>query len=102
MSTRESRLPDPVQITIDGTSFATYELAPERRAPLGDVVFCHGTPWSSQVWAEAARRLSGGHRVFLWDMPGYGRSPKDPAVPVDTYNRPAWQSLYGGAALRDR
>jgi pimeloyl-ACP methyl ester carboxylesterase len=83
MSTREARLPDPVHVTVDGASVAIYVLAPERRAPLGDVVFCHGTPWSSQVWAAAARHLSGGHRVFLWDMPGYGRSPKDPAVPVD-------------------
>ncbi|WP_405505285.1 alpha/beta fold hydrolase [Streptomyces purpurascens] len=83
MKTSASRLPDPVHVTVDGTSVATYVLAPEGRAPLGDVVFCHGTPWSSQVWAEAARHLSSGHRVFLWDMPGYGRSPKDPAVPVD-------------------
>ncbi|RVU17565.1 alpha/beta hydrolase [Streptomyces antnestii] len=83
MNTRESRLPDPVHITVDGASVATYVLAPERRAPLGDVVFCHGTPWSSQVWAEAARHLSGSYRVFLWDMPGYGRSTKDPAVPID-------------------
>ncbi|MET9758272.1 alpha/beta hydrolase [Streptomyces sp. NPDC006372] len=83
MSTRESRLPDPVHITVDGTRVATYVLAPERRAPLGDVVLCHGTPWSSQVWADAARHLSSKYRVFLWDMPGYGRSPKDPEVPVD-------------------
>ncbi|GAA4295355.1 alpha/beta hydrolase [Streptomyces venetus] len=83
MNTRESRLPDPVHIDVDGVGVATYVLNPERRAPLGDVVFCHGTPWSSQVWADAARHLSSSHRVFLWDMPGYGRSPKDPEVPVD-------------------
>ncbi|MDN0193604.1 alpha/beta hydrolase [Streptomyces sp. S.PNR 29] len=83
MSLREWRLPEPVHISVDGASIATYVWASERRAPVGDVVFCHGTPWSSQVWAEAARHLSSGHRVFLWDMPGYGRSAKDPAVPVD-------------------
>lgn len=83
MSTRESRLPDPVHVTVGGASVATYVLSPERRTPEGDVVFCHGTPWSSEVWAEAARHLSRSHRVFLWDMPGYGRSTKDPAVPVD-------------------
>ncbi|KUN58186.1 alpha/beta fold hydrolase [Streptomyces griseorubiginosus] len=83
MNTTESRLPDPVHITIDGASVATYALVPERGAALGDVVFCHGTPWSSQVWAEAARHLSSRYRVFMWDMPGYGESPKDPAVPID-------------------
>ncbi|MEU7718057.1 alpha/beta fold hydrolase [Streptomyces tibetensis] len=83
MSTKGSQLPGPVHVTVDGASVATYVLAPERRAPAGDVVFCHGTPWSSQVWAEAARHLSSSHRVFLWDMPGYGRSTKDPAVAVD-------------------
>ncbi|MCT2582868.1 alpha/beta fold hydrolase [Actinophytocola gossypii] len=72
----------PVPVMIDGASIATYVLEPER-PPVGDVVLCHGTPWSAQVWAEVARHLSAGHRVFLWDMPGYGRSTKDPAVPVD-------------------
>lgn len=81
--TTSSQLPDPVRITFDGASIATYVLGPERGASAGDVVFCHGTPWSSLVWADSARHLSGSHRVFLWDMPGYGRSAKDPAVPVD-------------------
>ncbi|MGW0842735.1 alpha/beta fold hydrolase [Streptomyces sp. NPDC002787] len=83
MNTREPKLPEPVHVTVGEANIATYVLAPERRAPLGDVVFCHGTPWSSRVWAAAAQQLSSSHRVFLWDMPGYGRSPKDPAVPVD-------------------
>lgn len=83
MSTRKSQLPEPVHVTVDGASIATYIVAPERREPLGDVVFCHGTPWSSRVWADAAQHLSRSHRVFLWDMPGYGRSTKDPAVSVD-------------------
>lgn len=41
-----------------------------------DVVFCHGTPWSSQVWAPYAEALSAQFRVHLWDMPGYGQSSK--------------------------
>lgn len=82
MSTGESLLPDPERVTVDGVPVATYVLAPEG-TPRGDVVLCHGTPWSAQVWAEAARSLSSGHRVFLWDMPGYGASPQDPDVPVD-------------------
>lgn len=83
MNTREARLPEPVHVTVGGASVAVYELTPQRTAARGDVVFCHGTPWSSQVWATAAWHLSSSYRVFLWDMPGYGRSTKDPAVPVD-------------------
>ena len=75
-------MPDPVQVPLEQETAATYVLTP-RTAPVGDVVFCHGTPWSSQVWAQAARYLSNWYRVFLWDMPGYGRSTKEPAVPVD-------------------
>lgn len=81
MSTGESLLPEPVHVDVDGVQVATYVLAPAQ--PRGEVVLCHGTPWSAQVWAEAARSLSSGHRVFLWDMPGYGASPMDAEVPVD-------------------
>jgi len=75
-----TQLPEPVDVTIGGATIATYRLLPEASSK-GDVVLCHGTPWSAQVWHEVARHLSAGYRVFLWDMPGYGRSPKD--VPVD-------------------
>ena len=47
------------------------------------VVFCHGTPWSSWLWRPFAEALSGEFTVYLWDMPGYGRSSKDPAHAVD-------------------
>jgi pimeloyl-ACP methyl ester carboxylesterase len=46
------------------------------------VVFCHGTPWSSRVWAPYAEALADRFTVHLWDLPGYGRSSKDPAHPV--------------------
>lgn len=46
------------------------------------VVFCHGTPWSAQVWAAYAEALADRYTVHLWDLPGYGRSSKDPAHPV--------------------
>lgn len=75
-------LPEPTFLTLDDASVATYVLQPAREA-VTDVVFCHGTPWSAQVWAHVAHRLSESHRVFFWDMPGYGRSTMDPAVPVD-------------------
>lgn len=47
------------------------------------LVFCHGTPWSSWVWARAAEELSRDFTVYLWDMPGYGASSKDPDDAVD-------------------
>ena len=47
------------------------------------VVFCHGTPWSSVVWQPIADALADRYTVYLWDMPGYGRSSKRPDHPVD-------------------
>lgn len=82
MLTHEPLLPEPIPIVVDGTSISTRVLAPARTA-VGDVVLCHGTPWSAQVWAGVARDLSRNYRVFLWDMPGYGDSEKGPAVATD-------------------
>src|SRR5690606_13155634 len=74
-------LPEPVLVDLPGPArAATYVLGPDD----GDaVVLCHGTPWSARVWAPVAYALSRTYRVFLWDMPGYGASPQDAAVPVD-------------------
>jgi pimeloyl-ACP methyl ester carboxylesterase len=47
------------------------------------VVFCHGTPFSSRVWAPFARALQDAFTVHLWDMPGYGQSSKAAEHPVD-------------------
>lgn len=41
-----------------------------------DVVFCHGTPWSSELWRSMAEALAPYFTVYLWDMPGYGQSSK--------------------------
>ena len=41
-----------------------------------DVVFCHGTPWSSELWRPNAEALAPYFTVHLWDMPGYGQSSK--------------------------
>ncbi|MGW9429482.1 alpha/beta fold hydrolase [Streptomyces decoyicus] len=38
------------------------------------VVLLHGTPFSSYVWRGVARALAARHRVYVWDMPGYGAS----------------------------
>lgn len=47
------------------------------------VVFCHGTPWSSVLWRPIASALTDRYTVYLWDMPGYGQSSKQPGAPVD-------------------
>jgi pimeloyl-ACP methyl ester carboxylesterase len=47
-----------------------------------DLVFCHGTPWSSRLWRPFAEALATSHTVYLWDMPGYGQSSKHPDHPV--------------------
>ena len=47
------------------------------------VVFCHGTPWSSVTWSRYADALADFFTVHAWDMPGYGRSSKEPDHPVD-------------------
>ncbi|MBB6565184.1 pimeloyl-ACP methyl ester carboxylesterase [Kribbella sandramycini] len=77
---------EPEFVDIGGARTATYVLTPDGESA-GDVVLCHGTPWSAQVWAEVAWRLSCSHRVFLWDMPGYGRSPKNAPVDLCTQMR---------------
>lgn len=38
------------------------------------VVFIHGTPWSSRLWAPFAIALSSTYSVYLFDNPGYGES----------------------------
>ncbi|MPZ61980.1 MAG: alpha/beta fold hydrolase [Propionibacteriales bacterium] len=43
-----------------------------------DVVFCHGTPWSSRLWSPFAAASSADFTTYLWDMPGYGASSKHP------------------------
>lgn len=57
----------------------------ERMGSGPEVVFCHGTPWSSQLWRPYAEALASDHTVYLWDMPGYGHSSKhaDHAVSLD-------------------
>jgi len=47
------------------------------------LVFCHGTPWSSTLWAPFADALARDFTVYLWDMPGYGMSSKEPHHNVD-------------------
>ena len=54
----------------------------ERMGSGPDVVFCHGTPWSSELWRPYAEAFADSYTVYLWDMPGYGQSSKHAEHPV--------------------
>ncbi len=82
MPSHELLLPDPFHIDVQGTTVATRVLEPTVPV-VGDVVLCHGTPWSSYVWGQVARQLSQDYRVFLWDMPGYGDSEMRSSTATD-------------------
>ncbi len=44
---------------------------------VGDpVVLVHGTPFSSYVWRNIARELARDHKVYVFDLLGYGQSEK--------------------------
>ena len=60
-------LPEVFEVGDREVRWASYGEGPP-------VVFCHGTPWSSALWAPIARALSVDHTVYLWDMLGYGLS----------------------------
>lgn len=67
------------RITLsDGAEVATTTLEPTSHGKvdgrLGEVIICHGTPWSARMWLPLARELAQTNRVRLWDMPGYGDS----------------------------
>jgi len=70
----QAALPPPILIQLDGTEIATYIITPDDTSPRGNVVLCHGTPWSAASWLPVARILADRYRVILWDMPGYGAS----------------------------
>ena len=56
-------------------------LGPPDAQPL---IFIHGTPWSSRLWAPYALALSHKYCVYLFDNPGYGQSrPLTPAATAE-------------------
>ncbi|ROR28859.1 pimeloyl-ACP methyl ester carboxylesterase [Curtobacterium sp. JUb34] len=40
------------------------------------LVLLHGTPFSSYIWRDIAPVLARGHRVYVWDMLGFGQSSR--------------------------
>ena len=59
-------------------------LGPQDAKP---IVFIHGTPWSSRLWAPSALALSRKYCVYLFDNPGYGQSkPLTPAATAEFAN----------------
>lgn len=40
------------------------------------LVLMHGTPFSSYIWRDIAPVLARDHRVYVWDMLGFGRSTR--------------------------
>ena len=69
------------------------------------LIFLHGTPWSSRLWAPIARCFASSFTVYLYDMPGYGESvrpPRDDAGVLYSFQAKAfvallrhWQEVYG-------
>lgn len=49
------------------------------------LIFIHGTPWSSRVWAPYALTLSRKFHVYLFDNPGFGSSPLEVPLPNQTF-----------------
>lgn len=43
-----------------------------------ELVLAHGWPWSSYSWHRVIPELAKNNRVYWYDMPGYGRSSKQP------------------------
>ncbi|KAF1914779.1 Alpha/Beta hydrolase protein [Ampelomyces quisqualis] len=50
------------------------------------VVFIHGTPWSSQVWSPFALALSRHFHVYLFDNPGFGESPMEREIHINSFH----------------
>lgn len=70
------------QLTTETFEWRSRRIACGRAGSGPPVVFCHGTPFSSRLWQPFADVLARDFTVHLWDMPGYGRSSKNPDHPV--------------------
>ncbi|UJP10497.1 alpha/beta hydrolase [Microbacterium sp. KUDC0406] len=69
--------------TSDVIRWQGREVFWERMGEGPPLVLLHGTPWSSALWRPYAAALASHFTVYLWDMPGYGRSSKAAEHHVD-------------------
>ncbi|KAF2683414.1 alpha/beta-hydrolase [Lentithecium fluviatile CBS 122367] len=44
------------------------------------LIFIHGTPWSSRVWTPYALALSRSFHVYIFDNPGFDKSPLEQEI----------------------
>ncbi|OLT52445.1 alpha/beta fold hydrolase [Cellulosimicrobium sp. CUA-896] len=65
------------------TTWRGREVAWARWGSGPPLVLCHGTPWSSWLWAPYAQALAAEMTVHVWDMPGFGLSSQDADHAVD-------------------
>jgi pimeloyl-ACP methyl ester carboxylesterase len=66
------------------------------------VVLTHGTPSWSLLWRDVVPELATDHTVYLWDLPGYGRSTTAAGVrPSVALHAATLAELVDGWGLRD-
>jgi len=65
---------DAAQVLTESFAVGDQEVRWGRWGDGPPLVLCHGTPWSSALWAPIADALTAEHTVYLWDMLGYGAS----------------------------
>lgn len=71
-------------VTVLGRRLRVSEAGPDSDVP---VVILHGFPGSSADWAAVVPLLAAEHRVVAFDLPGYGRSSKDPSTSYSLFDQ---------------
>jgi pimeloyl-ACP methyl ester carboxylesterase len=71
------------QIFLHSTATHAYQIhwASIGDASLPPLIFVHGTPWSSHVWHNLAHSFAGYFHVYIFDNPGFGKSPLGQPLP---------------------
>ncbi len=67
---------------IDLAGCRLYYYAAGTRGAGEPVVFLHGFPASSHLWANVVRLMPAGHRLVVLDLVGYGRSDRSGTEPL--------------------
>ncbi|MFH0243970.1 alpha/beta fold hydrolase [Streptomyces sp. HK10] len=74
------------ELTVTSADGSRLHVEEHGREEGPTVVLVHGWTCSTAFWGPVVRRLAGGHRVFVYDQRGHGRSP---AVGPDGYSTDA-------------